>query len=206
MRDCRYNDTEIQRVVTPTSAMSEGDTDESSRRHSTNPYRKEQDPAIIEVFSKANHPVLTTKEIADELEHIGLKQTRRRLDDLVDEGVLETRKPSRDRIWWLVAEVQEPITVRYPLLRHVRDRFEVLVTVLGAALGLIGAFAIMIYLGLDANSMSLPVITRQDVLVFGLYSIALGISGMIGGVVAILMIRVGSVVWNRLSSQSAHEE
>lgn len=171
--------------------MSDSESDASSRRHSPSPYQKEQDPAIIEVFSEADQPVLTTKEIADELEHIGLKQTRRRLYDLVDEDILETRKPSRDRIWWLVAEVEEPITVRYPLLRHVRNRFEILITVLGAGLGLIGAFAVMLFLGLEAHGMQPPLIARQDILVAGLYSIAFGISGMVGGIVATLILFVG---------------
>lgn len=182
--------------------MSDGETDASSRRHSPNPYRKEQDPAIIEVFSTADHPVLTTKEIAEELENIGLKQTRRRLYDLVDEGTIETRKPSRDRIWWLVEEVEEPLTVRYPLLRYVRNRFELLITVTGAALCLVGAFAVMLFLGLNANEMMVPLLDRQHILVIGLYSIAVGISAIIGGSVATLVLYIGARLWLRFSAGS----
>jgi hypothetical protein len=171
--------------------MPEEKPDTSSQRHPPSPYQKEQDPAIFAVFSEADQPVLTTKEIADELEHIGLKQTRRRLFDLVDEEILETRKPSRDRIWWLITEIEEPITVRYPLLRHVRNRFEVLVTVLGALLGLIGAFTIMLGLGLQAYEMQPPLLTNQDIFIVGLYAIMFGMAGMIGGIISISIYFIG---------------
>lgn len=179
--------------------MTDQSSDGSAWRQSPDPYRKVQDPAIIEVFSRADHPVLTTKEIAEELDNIGLKQTRRRLDDLVDEGVVATRKPSRDRVWWLVAEVEEPITARYPLLRHVRTRSEVLLTVVGAALGLLGAFAVMLFLGLNANGMQPPLVTRQDILVGGLYAIALGMSAFLGGLVAIVVLYFGPRLYERIS-------
>lgn len=180
--------------------MSDSESSPSSRRHGPNPYRDEQDPAILEVFARADQPVLTTKEIADELDNIGLKQTRRRLRDLVDQGVLATRKPSRDRIWWLVEEVKEPITVRYPLLQHVRTRFEVLIAVIGAALGLIGAFAVMLFLGLNANAVGVPFITRDTILLFGLYAISLGMTGFIAGVVSILFMAGAERIYDRVNT------
>lgn len=172
--------------------MSDPETNTSSTRQPPSPYRKEQDPAILEVFARADHPVLTTNEIADKLEHIGLKQTRRRLYDLVDDGLLATRKPARDRIWWLVEEVEEPITARYPLLSYVRNRGEVLITVLGALLGLVGAFAITLFLGLDANNLAVPLVSRQQILIGGLYSIAVGTAAVIAGISAIAVLGIGT--------------
>lgn len=183
--------------------MSDLDSTTSSRRHTPDPYRDEQDPAILEVFSRAEQPVLTTKEIEEELDNIGLKQTRRRLQNLVDEGVLETRKPSRDRIWWLVEEVEEPITVQYPLLRHVRNRFEVLIAVIGAGLGLVGAFAIMLFLGLDANNVVVPFISRNDILVLGLYAIGIGMAGIVGGLSGVLLVAIVNRISKRLRSDDA---
>lgn len=186
-------------VAMRTSSLSGSENSVSPRRHSPSQYRKEQDPAIIEVFARAEQPVLTTTEIADELENIGLKQTRRRLFDLVDEDIVGTRKPARDRIWWLIEEVEEPITVRYPLLRHVRNRFEVQITLLGSILGLVGAFSIMLYLGLEANSVAPPLISRGYILVFGLYSIAIGIAGIAGGIAAILILFLGTRIYARMA-------
>ena len=173
----------------------------SPRRHPPNQYRKEQDPAILEVFAQAEHPVLTTNEIAEELENIGMKQTRRRLHNLVDEEVLGTRKPARDRIWWLIDEVEEPITVRYPLLRHIRDHFEVQITLLGSIVGLAGAFLVMLYLGIDANNTAIPILSKEDILRFGLYSIAIGVSGVIGGAVSIILIHGGNRLYRRFLSK-----
>lgn len=200
MRNRRYDDRWPLGVCTPTLIMSDPDSATSSRRHAPNPYRDEQDPAILEVFARADQPVLTTKEIAEELDNIKLKQTRRRLRDLVDEGVLATRKPSRDRIWWLVEEVKEPITVHYPLLQHVRNRLEVLIAVLGAALGLIGAFAVMLFLGLDASGIGVPFIARDAILLVGLYAISIGLAGLIGGVLSVLIVAVGERLYEQVNS------
>lgn len=172
----------------------------SSRRHTPDPKKKEQDPAIIGVFADAEHPVLTTKEIAEELSHIGLKQTRRRLFDLVDHGIINTRKPARDRIWWLIEEVEEPITVRYPLLRIVWDRFEIQVMLFGAILGLLGAFGVMLFMGLEANNSTLPLISKGEILKYSLYTIGLGVSGLTGGLIALFIIYVGSRGYQRFTS------
>lgn len=195
-----YDDVQKLGVAMPTLTMANPDSSTSSSRHAPNPYRDEQNPAILEVFARADYPVLTTKEIAEELDHIGLKQTRRRLRNLVDGGVVETRKPSRDRIWWLVEEVEEPITVRYPLLRHVRNRFEVLIAVIGAGFGLIGAFAVMLFLGLNANNIAVPFISRNDILVFGLYAIGLGMAGMIGGLSGVIFVAAGRRIHKRVTA------
>jgi hypothetical protein len=142
---------------------------------------------------------LTTTEVADEL-RVGLKQTRRRLRSLADEGVVGTRQPGGEQLWWLEKEIKEPITVRYPLLRFVWGRTGVLITVFGTLLALIGAFAIMLFLGLNASEMGFPVGSREDVLRGGLYSIAIGTAIMIGGAGAFLINSIGPRLFGRVKS------
>lgn len=96
---------------------------------------KEQDEGIIEVFSKHEHDVLTVGEIAEDVS-ITKRQVRRRLRDLSDRGVVGVRKTSGRNLAWLEEDVGEPITVRYPLLRFVRDRLSVQFFVVGASIGI----------------------------------------------------------------------
>ncbi len=107
------------------------------------PNLKVQDAAIVEAFSLVDHQVVTTAEIH---EHVDLsqKQVRRRLNDLADRGIVGTRKPGRDRLWWLEADVTEPITVQYPLLRYVRDRLSVQLFVLGIGVGVLAMVVTML--------------------------------------------------------------
>lgn len=119
------------------------DTERAIAGSELDPNLKVQDAAIIEAFAVLDHEVVTSTEIH---EHVDLsqKQVRRRLDDLADRGIVESRKPGRDRLWWLVADVREPITVQYPLLRYVRDHISVQFLLLGLCIGVVAVLFTLI--------------------------------------------------------------
>lgn len=158
-----------------------------------NPYQDETDEAIVEVFARADSEVLLTKEIWPELS-IGTKQTRRRLRDLESRGVLASRETSQDIIWWLDEEIEEPITVRYPLLRYVRRRFDVQAILGGIALGFLGGLVVFCYVVLLAYDLAIPGVRTDSVLLAGMYGIVLGCGAVIGGIVSILIRRLQSVL------------
>lgn len=157
-----------------------------------NPHTDETDEAIIEVFAHADSEVLLTKEIWPELS-IGKKQTRRRLRDLESRGTLTSRETSQDIIWWLDEEIEEPITVRYPLLRYVRRRFDVQAILGGIALGFLGGLVVLCYVVLLAYQLSVPFVSTDSVLIAGMYAIVIGGGAVVGGFVSIVIGRVRSV-------------
>lgn len=100
------------------------------------PRYKEQTDGILYAFANENYRVLTTTEIANHLD-IGRRQVERRLKDLNDLGIVESRKPGRTRLWWLEAEVEEPVTVSYPIVKLVRERISLQFIALGVVSGII---------------------------------------------------------------------
>jgi uncharacterized MnhB-related membrane protein len=161
-----------------------------------NPYENETDEAIIEVFARADDEVLLTKEIWPELS-IGKKQTRRRLRALEEQGILASRETTQDIVWWLDEEVEEPITVRYPLLRFVRRRFDVQAILAGIALGAVGGLLVLLYVVLLAYEVAPPVVTVGSVLMAGMYAIVIGVGAVCGGLVSVL----SGHVFDRLRGQ-----
>lgn len=131
------------------------------------PNLKEQERGIVDAFARVDHRVVTTGELA---EHVSLskRHLRRRLDDLVDRGIIGTRKPGRDRLWWLETDVKEPITVQYPLLQFVRDKVSVQLLLVALGVGIIAVIltpaAAMSY----AYNVSPPLISRAELLRYGL--------------------------------------
>lgn len=166
-----------------------------------NPYEDETDEAIIEVFARADSEVLLTKEIWPELT-IGKKQTRRRLRALEDRGVLASRETTQDIIWWLEEEVEEPITVKYPLLRFVRRRFDIQAILAGIALGFLGGLLVFLFVVILAYDIRLPVFSQRSVLVAGMYAVVIGVGAAIGGIVSVLIGRVQS----RLADETVASE
>lgn len=133
------------------------------------PHLKEQDEAIFEAFARADYQVLTAKEIGEYVD-LGDRQVRRRLHDLADREVVGTRKPGRDRLWWLEQDVKEPITVQYPLLRFVRDRSSIQLLLIGLGIATVAMILIMSALISFAYNVS-PIIVSQDKLLrLGLYA------------------------------------
>jgi predicted transcriptional regulator len=58
------------------------------------------DDEILEVFRQASDPVLTTKEVANEI-GIGRRGTFDRLQNLVDSGDLQMKKVGEtSAVWW----------------------------------------------------------------------------------------------------------
>ncbi|TKX80266.1 hypothetical protein [Halorubrum sp. SD626R] len=64
--------------------------------------RKEtvSDSEIVNLFEETTDPVLTTSEVAEELEFT-LTGARKRLYALEDEGVLRMKKAGNSPVWWL---------------------------------------------------------------------------------------------------------
>lgn len=58
------------------------------------------DDEILDVFTHASDPVLTTSEVVDELPIEG-RGARSRLHTLVEEGRLATKEAGRARVWWV---------------------------------------------------------------------------------------------------------
>jgi hypothetical protein len=59
------------------------------------------DDEIIEVFRRASDPVLTTKEVADEVD-IGHRGTFDRLQSLADGGKIRMKKVGESgAVWWV---------------------------------------------------------------------------------------------------------
>ena len=85
------------------------------------PSLKEQNEGILYAFAKEDHRVLTTPEI---VRHVDLsrRQVERRLKNLRDHEIVGTRKPGRTRLWWLETEVEEPVSVQYPILKLIQER------------------------------------------------------------------------------------
>jgi hypothetical protein len=58
------------------------------------------DDDILKIFQESSDPVLTTSEVADELD-IGHRGTFDRLERLVDDGDLEMKKVGQSGVvWW----------------------------------------------------------------------------------------------------------
>lgn len=112
------------------------DLTSESESDEIDPYLKEQNEGIFYAFSKEDHQVLTTPEI---VEHVDLsrRQVERRLKNLRDQGIVGTRKPGRTRLWWLEAEIEEPASVQYPILRLIQKRLSLQLIVIGALLGIV---------------------------------------------------------------------
>lgn len=134
---------------------------------------KTQDEPIVETFARAEHRVLTTKEISSDVE-LSDRQVRRRLKDLASREIIETRKPGRDRLWWLKREVKEPITSQYPLLRFARDRTSVQLLLFGVSVGIIALVVVLSASLTYAYGVSPLWVTRATLLRWGLLASVFG--------------------------------
>lgn len=144
---------------------------------------KTQDKPIIDAFSHAEHEVLLTTEVAEKVE-LSDRQVRRRLKDLASRDILGTRKPGRDRLWWLKQDVREPITAQYPLLRFARDRTSVQLLLLGIAVGIIALILVPIASLTYAYDIAPPVLSRSTLLQGGLLASMLASGFLIASILA----------------------
>ncbi|MFC6727777.1 hypothetical protein ACFQDG_03890 [Natronoarchaeum mannanilyticum] len=144
---------------------------------------KTQDKPIIDAFSYAEHQVLLTTEVSERVD-LSDRQVRRRLKDLASRDILGTRKPGRDRLWWLKQDVREPITAQYPLLRFARDRTSVQLLLVGLGVGIVALVLVPIASLAYAYTVSPPLITREMLLEGGLLASMLASGFLIAAVVA----------------------
>jgi hypothetical protein len=131
--------------------------DDSADNSFPNPNLKEQDKGIIEVFSREDHRVLTNNEIAENVS-LSERQVRRRLDELEEKDVIGKRKAGGVNLAWLEKDVEEPITVRYPLLRYVRDHISIQLFLIGVAGGIVSLIVLLtaaLSVGYDINLLYL---------------------------------------------------
>lgn len=65
------------------------------------------DSEILDVFREASDPVLTTKEVAEQLD-IGQRGTFDRLNKLVESGEIEMKKVGKTgAVWWYTEALRE---------------------------------------------------------------------------------------------------
>lgn len=161
--------------------VEEGDDDDFE---DIEPELKEQDKGIIEAFARAEHRVVLSNEL-EEFVNISERQLRRRLDDLVTREIVGTRKPGRDRLWWLKDDVKEPITVQYPMLRLVRDSPPIQLTIGAVVLAVVGAIITTSATSAMAYETNPPVISTETLLFYGLGASVLSASLLAGAVIAL---------------------
>ncbi|MDY6776467.1 MAG: winged helix-turn-helix domain-containing protein [Halobacteria archaeon] len=66
------------------------------------------DDEILEIFEESDDPVLVASEIAEQLP-IGRRAVHKRLKDLEDNGVLESKKVGgRSTVWWYIGHTDTP--------------------------------------------------------------------------------------------------
>ncbi|WP_424015635.1 winged helix-turn-helix transcriptional regulator [Halorubrum xinjiangense] len=58
------------------------------------------DSEIVDIFESATEPVLTTKEVANEI-GFSLTGARKRLAKLESRGIIKKKKAGNSSIWWL---------------------------------------------------------------------------------------------------------
>lgn len=144
---------------------------------------KEQDKGIIEAFAHCEHRVVLSTELEEHVD-IGDRQLRRRLNDLVTRDIVGSRKPGRDRLWWLKEDVKEPITVRYPLLGLVR-KSSVQLLLLAVVTGIAGAVLTASGSTAMAYEVSPPLVTNESLIYYGLgANIASGLFLVSAGIAA----------------------
>lgn len=131
------------------------------------PHLKEQNEGIFYAFSVADYKVLTTSEIADQVD-IEQRTVLRRLKKLQKEGIVGSRKPGRTRLWWLEAEVEEPASVKYPIIRLIQRRLSLQFVVIGIAIGAAAVILITTSLFTAAWDISPPFISNQRIIQAGL--------------------------------------
>lgn len=65
------------------------------------------DRDIVAIFETAEDPALTTAEVADQLA-IGTRATLNRLDMLLNDGLLASKRVGSGRVWWLASDRSVP--------------------------------------------------------------------------------------------------
>jgi len=146
--------------------MTETDTDNTSESP-PDPHLKEQDRGIIEAFAIEDHNVLTVSEIS---EHVSVSErtVRRRLDKLSEGDKIGKRVTGGVKLAWLEDEVEEPITVQYPLLKYVWNNTGVLTFVIGAGLGTIAVLILLAAVLATGNEIQVWFITPYRLRFVGL--------------------------------------
>jgi hypothetical protein len=84
-------------------------------------------------------------------------------------------------------------------LRQVIQGNALIITVLGAALSLVGAFAFIPLLWLDANAIEAQLV-EWVLNRFALYAISIGLAGFISGGLSVLFVAVGGRFYDRVAS------
>ncbi|TKX52952.1 hypothetical protein EXE44_16565 [Halorubrum sp. SS7] len=60
---------------------------------------------VLSLFNESSDPVLTTSEVAEELD-FSLSGTRKRLYQLNEDGIIDMKKAGNSPVWWLSTDRQ----------------------------------------------------------------------------------------------------
>lgn len=160
--------------------------------HNEKTKQKGRRDKITEAFSKEDHTVLSTSEIAEYVDDDSRKSVRQELDRMNDEGILGHRKPnSQLSLWWMAEEVKEPLRVRYPSIQLVEERLEFQFALFGVVGGVIAAVSILTGAVLIAYDVSPALITSEQFLLAGMYAAAFSV-GMIAAAAIVGMMKMVS--------------
>lgn len=78
-------------------------TDEPGEERSRGPNPSDDDVKILRLIRLREEPFATKSDLVDQM-NVGSKQTRNRLDDLVEEGYLNVEKVGTTNVYWLSDE------------------------------------------------------------------------------------------------------
>lgn len=81
-----------------------GDSDESEDKGGRRPVVSDEE--ILSLISDSSDPVISAPELADDLP-VSKTAVYKRLRDLQERGLVESKKIGQGRAWWLTPEGQE---------------------------------------------------------------------------------------------------
>lgn len=70
---------------------------------STHGNQEVTDEQILDQFHESDDPALIAPEVAEQLP-LTRQRVHERLEELLDAGKVGTKKPSRDRMWWVTED------------------------------------------------------------------------------------------------------
>lgn len=154
------------------------------------PNKEVQDRHIVQVFLNADRPYLSRRQVEGE---IGLSDqgTQNRLDDLEERGILASEAAGGGRIYWIKSEksawpippdvdvepVRDDLTVSELL-----DRQPIQFAMVGILLMISGALLTTLFTLALAYNVEVPLVQTQDLLLWAIAAVIVGISFCAGGV------------------------
>lgn len=184
--------------------MTDGLPEWIGERVEFDPNKDVQDAHIVQVFFDADRPYLSRKQVQGE---IGLSSqgTRDRLLDLEERGVLASDAAGGGRIYWISNEKSawpippdvevEPIRTE-PTVTELLSRQPVQFAGIGVLLMVAGALFTTLFMLALAYEVAVPFVQTQQLLLWAIGAVFIGISFIVGGAAVWIIDRV----WKRAES------